>query len=366
MASTAQEQIQDFTKDNLAIKTLREILWASILLYGPIGRIARMVFGARNGQKIDIIKEFDTIGEAMATCNPEWNTTTLFGTEKEWELGILAVREILCADDFEDTVAAYSLSHGLNRGDLTGGDLVNILIEPALRTALEKAYWRIYLLGDTTGQHISDGGQITNSVPLKFMTIADGFFKRMFEQAPTGSAQHVPIAANSEATYQAAYAAMAQTGVATGIIDEMIARAGMQMPEVTGRADAMIVCTGVFGDILLKDIQRNNIGSNYQWESIFTGFVDELNYQGIRFVRLKALDELIRKFNMNETTGMPVLPFRAYLSFHDNYLAGSAIRETELTNLRVFYDEGDEVTKISYRDEIGTQIVEEDKFIIAY
>lgn len=360
MASTAYNDLYQLTPDNQGISDLRELLTLTILQNGLLDEVLDINFGVRNGKIIGGIGEFGLVGEKAPICSPTFNATRLSTQEKVWDLGSFVVKERLCADDFLETVAKFSLKTGNEVADLTGTDLMNLIVEPHLQKAIERALWRVLWFGDLYAENVDDSGLITDGVDTKFFTTCDGLFKRLMNAAPSGSFRRVNIAANAQTTYAAQKAGIRVSGVATGVFDSLIYEADMRLRQ---QSDRFILCTQSMADALAIDIKTNNRGSDLHWESLFGGLVYATRYNEERIIALPIWDQMIAAFN---NTGTKLFaPHRALFATKSNLLVGVEGKQFP-TDLSVWFSQDDQAVKILARENLGTMIWEDDLIQFAY
>lgn len=359
MASTAQNYIKDFTVNNQGITNLSELLFLTVLQSGPLADTLDMNFGVMHGKIVGGVGSFDPVGKSMAMCNPTYNNTNLAIQEKVWDLGNVTIAERLCADDFVNTIAKWSMRTGNSKADLTGTDMMSIVIEPRLREQLVQAMWRILWFGDKDANLATEGGVITAGTDLGLFTMADGLFKRLFAIAPTDSSQHVEIAANAAASYAAQRTAILTKGVAMDIFDKLIYNADMRIRQ----GERVIFCTQALSDALARDLKANNIGSDGQWESLFDGLPFAIKYNGEIIQPLPIWDDMINRFE-NDGTKLNK-PFRAVFANKNNLMAGIESSEG-LSSLDIWFSQDAQDVKILAREDVGTMIWEDDLVQFAY
>ncbi|EGK04662.1 hypothetical protein [Dysgonomonas mossii] len=360
MGSTALNNINQLTPDNLAIRDLRELLFLEVLQAGAINEIVDLNYGVLNGAHLGGVGEFGLLGEDKAMCRPTFNNTNLATQQKIWELGRIVVAEEMCADDFESTVAKFSMKTGTDRADLTQTDLLSYIIEPRLKTAIEKMIWRVSWFGDKAAQNVYDGGIIKDGIDVKFFTMADGLFKKLFAITAANTKQRVTIAANTAATYTAQRDNMRASGAATGVIDALVYNANPILRQAEGR---FILCTQSFADALAIDIKANNKGSDLQWQSLFGGLAYATEYNGEKLIRLPIWDEMIQAFEDNGTTLNK--PHRALFCTKDNLKVGFESSNL-MPDLKIWFSEDDQTNKILGRDKMGTLTWQDELIQFAY
>lgn len=371
MASTGLIELNKLTANNQGISDLRELLFLTVLQSGPLADTLDMNFGVMHGKIVGGIGSFDPVGKSMAMCDPKFNTTNLTTQEDKWDLGNITIAEKLCADDFKATVAKWSMQTGNSKADLTGTDLMSIVIEPRLREQLVQAMWRVLWFGDKSAQNVTPPvttpatppGVIRDGVSIDLFTMTDGIFKRLFTAIPTTSTQYTAIAANNLATWSAQRAAILVKGIATGIFDNLIYNADMRIRQ----GDRIIYCTQALADALARDIKLNNIGSEGQWESIFDGLPYAIKYNGETIQPLPIWDDMIARFESSGTNDTLKMnkPFRAVFATKNNLMAGIESSEG-LSSLDVWFSQDAQNVKILAREDVGTMIWEKDLVQFAY
>lgn len=362
MASTAYNDLSQLTPDNLAIKDLRELLFLEVLKFGAISETLSLQYGVQDKKIVGGIGEFNILGESRNMCNPTFNATKLNTQEKRWELGTLAVLEQMCADDFIETVARFAMKTGTDKADLTQTDLLNYIVEPRLKEAVEKAVWRYFWFGDKDAVNVTDGGNITNGIDVKFFTPIDGLFKRLFAlTAGANNKQRVTISANAETTYANQRAKMFDSGVATKVFDDLIYNASMKLRQ---RTDKIVLCTQSYADALASDIKKTNKGSDLQWESLFDGLVSATKYNGQTILALPIWDEMIAAYE-NKGTALNC-PHRVLFAAKDVLWGGIESANDFMPNLKIWFSDDDQVNKILGREDLGTLIWEDELIQFAY
>lgn len=362
MASTGQYDIKNFTVSNGAITDLKELLFLSILQQGSIHEVLTIKSGVRNGKKIGGIGDFEAVGTSQKICNPTYNGSKLATVENEWKLGNMTIAEQLCADDFVETIAEVALKLGTEVGNLQDTDILNYIIEPKLSEAIQKAVWRYMFIGDVDALHVSDGGNITDTVDVKLVNAIDGIFKRLFLAVPTSAnGRYVKIAANYETCKDLQRSKLLGNNVATSILDNLIYGANIKLRQ---RSDKTIFCTQSLADALARDIAQNNKGSNLHFESLFDGFMLRSSYNGHTILALPIWDEMIQTFEDQGDTFR--LPHRAVFASKELLWGGVESAGELMPNLRIWFENKDNVTYIFGRENMGTTLWEGDLISMAY
>ena len=362
MASTGQYDIKQFTVSNGAIEDLKELLFLSVLQQGAINEVLTIKSGVRNGKKIGGIGDFEAVGTSQKICNPTYNGSKLTTVENEWRLGNMTIAEQLCADDFVDTIAEVALKLGTDAGDLQDTDLLNYIIEPKLTEAIQKAVWRYLFMGDTEAEHAKAGGYISDAVDIRLIDATDGIFKRLYAAVPnSATGRYVKIDANYETTKELQRSKLLADDVATSIFDHLIYGANIKLRQ---RSDKTIFCTQSLADALARDIARNNKGSNLHFESLFDGFMLKSSYNGHTILALPIWDEMIQTFEDLGNTFR--CPHRAVFASKELLWGGVESAGELMPNLRIWFENKDNVTYIFGRENLGTTIWEGNLISMAY
>jgi hypothetical protein len=360
MASTGQNYISQFTVSNQGITDLRELLFLTLLQQGSISETADFMTGVRNGSRLGGIGELEPVGVASSGCSPAWKNSNLATVEKQWELGAYEVAEKICYADLEETLVQFSMKNGTDRADLTGTDYLDIILEPVMRTALEKMLWRMVWFGDKSAANVADGGVITAGVNPALFTVNDGLFKRLLAVTAASAQQRITVAANAQATYDDQLQGIRSSGVATSVFDKLIYNAPVKLRQ---KSDKIILCTQTMADALAMDIKANNKGSDLQWESLFDGFVSATKYNGQTVLALPVWDEMIQSFENDGTKWNK--PHRALYVSKSQLKAGTESSDM-IAELKVWFNEDEQMNKMLCKDKIGTLLWEDSLFMYAY
>lgn len=349
------------TLDNGATRELAKLIFDEIIYSPSLSESFTLLFGQRNGEEVTFIGDFGLMAKGAQGCNPEYNDTLLPARGQKWNIAKWGIYEKICVDEIEQILRQYNLR--VDRfGDLSGNPYLTEIIIPRLEWAIRNELQRIAWFGDE-----NDLQAYKNEEMVPYFSVVDGFWARLYLDAITlpqnrkYNYTRVEIAANNQSTTAAQISAMQAAGVATGIIDQMITAAS---PELRA-AEGVIYMSLKMKDALEFDLQKNNRGSNLQWESLRDG-VQATYYQGIRVVVLPIWDKVINSFLANgENPNALFLPYRAIYTTKANLLVGTT-SEREIEEVDVFYVEKDEATYIRAKDSIGTMIADPNMIVSAF
>jgi len=360
MASTGKSYVDQFTISNQGIMDLKELLFLTVLQFGSINETLDMMTGVVPGSRLGGIGEMEPVGRPANGCSPQWKASKIATVEKLWELGAYEIAENICYQDLEETLVQFSMKKGTDRADLTGTDFMDIIVEPTLKTAMEKMAWRMLWFGDKNALNVDDDGVITDGVDISLFTVCDGLFKRLFDITAANPAQRITIAANAATTYAAQRSAIWTNGVATSIFDNLIYNSPMRLRQRTGN---LLMVTQTLADALAGDIKRNNVGSELQWQSLFGGLVSATVYNDQKILALPLWDDMIRTFEDNGTSWN--FPHRAVLANKLDLKAG--VNSTSaLADLQVWFSQDQQKNFMLARDKWGTLTWEDDLIMFGY
>ncbi len=352
----ARLNTEGLTLDNGALRELRGLLFERLLESPSLQELFTVLFGQRNGEEVVTVGNFGLLLKAAQGCNPTYEDTLLPANAQKWQIALWGIYDQVCFAEIAQILEQLQI-RGDKYGDLSDNPYIEQIIVPRLEAAIKNELMRIVWLGDTEAAVTSDGGVIANAEYVPYFTLVDGFWKRALEIVAADPTRRTTIAANAAASLAAQKSAILQPGVATGILDSLIMDAPMEI-----RADGVIYMTQMLADALAYDLQKNNKGSELQWRSLFDG-VRETTYQGVRVIAMPYLDQMIAKYEGGGATLND--PFRAIFTPKANMLVGTT-STTELVDVRVFYDEKDEVTYMKAKDYIGTMLLEPSMIQVAF
>lgn len=360
-------KISQLTKDNGAIRDLRDLLTMQVFAMPAFEQFFTTVANAHQGEKVGWTGQMENVGWAQAkTCNPNYRNLAQDFAEKTWDLGRWAVPGKWCADDFEGTIAEYALKQGTDIADLTGTDIMDVIIYPALQEALIKMYHRIVWFGDKSATNASADGNVTNGVDPTLLTPTDGLWKRIFAVAAANAGQRTTIAANNQTTIATQKIELYKEGVAIGIIEDILMNADTR---IAGLPNAAIYCTDSLAKALSRDMMKV-YSSALTWEKIESGVEGvELNgvrrteFEGVTLISTNMWDRFIHEFENNGTKLN--LPHRAFYGSPSQLLVGTPANQI-MSDLNIWYNEDERVVKCYAEGKMGTLIGQDELFHIAY
>lgn len=370
MASTGLN-FTKLTPDNGAVRDLKELIFLAVTSNEKLGALFNFMPGQDDGKKIGLIGQFGLLGKSSTGCSPAYGNDLATTGEKTWAIKEWEIAEQLCYADLSATLAKVAMKKGTQVADLVGTDYVDNILLPLLEEAVTRTVLRLALFGDTAASTYDSSsntsGTIKAGTSADYFKVTDGLWKRIFDGVAKGAGaegyiNRVAVDANTKTTIALQKSAIKGAGIATGILDDLIASAPMQLRQAP---DQVIYITQALADALNADIRSNNKGSDLQWDAIFNG-VQEAKYNGITIRAISFQDEIIQAYLQNTTnTTAYDKPYRAIYTVKDNLLVGSE-SESEIAEIDAWFDKTTQKNYILCRDTLGTLIADENLIAVAY
>jgi hypothetical protein len=350
--------LEQFTPSAGEIKDLRELLFLNIIKDSNINDLFTFLVGQKNGEKAGIINP-KLMGKTDEGCGDSYDESAIDGDEQEWEIKRWTIKEKICYDKVEGTIAEYALRNGVDVGDLTGTPVIDAVVEPMLKKGIEDLIMRLAFFGNKSITSADLKGDVTVD---NFNTI-DGVWKRVFDGVAAGNITRTTIEANAKTTIAAQKSAIRTAGVASKIIEDLMDDAPLKLQQ----SEKKLIITQALWNAWRNDVRRENKGSEGQWESLFGG-VRKGEIDGVTTYVVPFLDEIIQNYEVNKTnSGAYNMPYRAILTTKENnLLLGTDNREQNINNIDVFFDRSDDYTKIKAKDTLGAMILSNELIHVAY
>lgn len=414
--------IVDFSKFSFTAEQIRdvnELLFDEVVKAPEIQSIMTVHPGIVFDKEVGFIGEGGMVGKAGQGCNPvyqSWNigTRKVLWQPKPWGIYIQE-----CFKDLESTAALYSLRTGVKIADFTDSDYMAIVIEvlsrsikemiiriaffndtdiegaevldvvaPKAQTAGEAIVGTVYaevesttagavkvaladgaisyvsgtaatgnaVAGTTyyeyTGAQKNVGGILTDGVDADYFNIIDGIWKQVETQVTANSKQLVTISENAGASYEA----QALGANVLAYLQKLVFGAPM---ELRASAKGVIICTQSFYDAYAIQMQGKELESTYA--NMVNG-QKTLTYNGIPLLPVPIFDKII---NANFNDGVKLYkPHRAIYTTKE-VLALGVDGEDSFEDIRVFYNETDELVRIKAKGKIDAKLSNPSLFEVA-
>ncbi|MCD8265690.1 MAG: hypothetical protein LUC33_00905 [Prevotellaceae bacterium] len=352
--------LENLTLPNGAVQELNQLIWLTVLGVDKLGSLITVVPNAKHGDKLGIIGRYGSIVHARVGCNPTYYNHLVAASEKTWDLSAFEIAEQSCFEDVEATCAYNSLHKGTDIADFTGTDYLNDYLQPLLEEGLTADLFKMAWFGDKDAVKASDGGTLSDECTdddIATFTVMDGFFKRIEAVCAADPERLISIAANDEDTWDAQYNAIRVSGVATGILNQLITKAKIVLRD---QADKVIYVTQALADAWEWDVVNNFKGSAANWTAVFDG-VQYTTVNGVKIVAIPYWDNCIQTYGKRSGNGAYYKPFRALFTTVGNLMFGTPGTTLEgMAKFDVIFNKETRLNKVYGTDKGGTLLLQDD------
>lgn len=360
-----------FTVDNGAIKDLRELMFTSTFDDPDIETVVTKKPGVEDGKKLGYVDKMQDVGRKGTGCEPVYESVSITGVEKTWDLGEWEVPLKLCYKEIEDTIGKSGLKTGTDKADLQDTPYWDIVLIPLLKQALNNMYWRLIFFGDTAAQNVASGGVITDGIATNLFTANDGIWKRLFALCTANASQRTAVTANSGDTIDAQKQAVKVSGYAVQLFDDFLSDADSR---IFDDKKACVMCTNSLFKALRNDLVDKYGKYTMTVKQVAAG-IKISEYDGVPLIVLDIWDRMIKKYEQITTTtqveGQDVtktrlnLPHRAVVCSPNNLFVGTEDEDT-IASLSIKFDDTTKLNHIYASSTLGTLLGEDALFQVAY
>lgn len=344
-----------FSVDNGAIRDLKELLFLTAFKDPDINMTVTSKTGVVNGKKLGFINDLGDVGINHDGCSPTYSTINITGIEKKWELGTWEIAKHICYKELENTIAELSLNGGTDIAYLQDTPYWNEVLMPLMQKAIKEMFWRIVWFSNKEAESVSDSGVLTAGVNKDLFTMCDGLWKQLQAITATNASQKTEIAANSEATYALQKTKLRESGVAIGIVDNMLSDADSR---IFDDPDSCIMMTNSLFKALRNDVVDKYGKTTMPFEQISSG-IQLSEYDGQKIIVLDIWDRMIKKY---EDSGTALnCPHRALVCSPNNLFVGTNDTKA-IADLSINFNDETRYNNIYASSKIGT-LVGEDSLI---
>lgn len=341
-----------FTVDNGAITDLRELLFLTVFNDPDIESVLTTKTGVKNGQKLGFINDMGDVGINQKGCNPTYSKVNITGIEKEWDLGDWEIAKHICYTELENTIAEDSMNTGTEVAYLQDTPYWDIVLMPLLQRAIKEMFWRIAWFGDKEAKNIADSGILTAGIDPKLFNMCDGLWKRLQAIIAANPNQQTEIAANSGATYLEQKTALRQSGIAVGIVDNLLSDADSR---IFDDPSSCIMMTNSLFKALRNDIVDKYGKYTMPIEQLAAG-ITLSEYDGRKIIALDIWDRMIKKY---EDTGTALnCPHRAIVCSPNNLFVGTNDKD-KIASLSLTFNDETKYNNIYAHSKIDTLVGED-------
>lgn len=345
-----------FTVDNGAVRDLNELLFTSVFKDPALESIIDLSTNVENGKHIGYVDNIGDVGTKSAGCKPTYAKAQINGFEKKWELGEWNIPIEFCYKELSNTLAKYGMKPGTERGDLQNTPYWDKLVIPLLQKAITEMFWRLVWFGDTEAKDTGSSGVIKEGVDTALFTPCDGLWKRLQAIIAANANQKTTIAANQEISYALQKSKIRESGVAIGIVDNMLVDADGR---IFDKDHALFMTNSLFKALRTDLFER----SKYQLttEKLMEGVLLS-EYDGQTVIVLDIWDRMIKKYEDNGTKFN--LPHRAFLAPIDNLMVGTS-DDNLFSQLDINFDHKERQNYIFASGDLGTMVGEDELVQVA-
>lgn len=347
------------------IQDLGDIIFAESVVNGTISDYMTVV-PAVSGKRIPVLYQLSKIGKVSRGCTPSVDEASADLVEKKWALQEWDFRLKQCYKDVAQSLYALGLNVDVNRPDMTGTALMELLIsliEPAVDEMVQRFAW----FGDTEAKNVAEtgGGSITAGVDPEYFKVVDGAWKQIYAMTTENKGiKHISIAPNTETTTAKQEAAAGYSPKSTLL--DVINSAPIQLRNVeSGRKQVLVT------DLFMKKLKNELLSESIQTESQFVqrqDGIEELRLFGQSIVSMPYWDkEITESFNNGTKLDNP---YRVLYTTKDNLLLGTPQKDTGNTGsfeeFKVWYEQKDRQVYIDGMGLIDTKVVRPELISVAY
>ena len=297
--------LSKFTFNGDVLRSVSELIFDEVVKGPDLNMIHTVYPNIVTNAQIGFIGKGGLVGVKNQGCDPE---------PQDWSIGTRDVKfdpvawEILiaaCWTDLEASAAVYSLHKSVDIPDFTDTDYMAILTEVLLNSMNEFMY-RLIWFSDVDAKNITDSGEITDGVAVKYFNLLDGLFKQMDVQIGINPAQHVTIAENAGATYEAQIVSSAN---AANYIRQAYRAAPAALRNM--RNKFFLVTQGIYD--AYTEVLQSACCIETTYQNLVNGMT-VVSYNGIPLIPMTIWDEIIASYYNDTTAGKHINPNRIVLT----------------------------------------------------
>ncbi|MBD5131895.1 MAG: hypothetical protein HDT28_04805 [Clostridiales bacterium] len=320
---------------------ISDIVREEVITRGIISNYVDVV-SARDGERIPFLGTLSKIGKVGRGCNITDDEASANLTEKKWLLKDWDFRLPICYKEFEKALYDLGLKEGVERPDLTGTPLLNLilsLVEGAVDEMLNRFLW----FGDTTGANLPE-----ESTEQQYFEVVDGVFKQIAEMITANNGiKHISIAANALNTTAAQQAAegLDAINILSQVINE--APAALRAQRADNRE---VLVTDAFFSKLKMQLLAQTLYTESAYKMREDG-IQELRIFGEKIVTVPYWDKEINA-SFNDGTKLDN-PYRVLYTTKENIKLGFPVLDDQMKAFEDFKAWYDNKTKNMYIDGAG-------------
>lgn len=287
------------------LRSVSELVFDEVIKGPDLNMIHTVYPNIVTQSQIGFVGKGGLVGVKNQGCNPtpqDWKigSREVTFTPVAWEILIAA-----CWTDLQSSAAVYSLHKGINIPDFTDTDYMTILMD-VLASSMNEFMYRFIWFSDVDAENVAKGGEISDGIDVKYFNLLDGLFKQMDVQIGVNPKQHVPIAENAGANYDAQVVTSVN---AVNYLRQAYRAAPIHLRNLKNKF--YLVTQGIY-DAYVESLQ-NACCLETTYQNLVNGMTT-VSYNGIPLIAMTIWDEIIASYYNNTTAGKYVNPNRLVLT----------------------------------------------------
>lgn len=359
--------IENLTINPVEVQDLREVIAQAIYQDPNWARLHAVADGISKKTQILLDDSSGKLGWKATGCAVvQSGGASIKLAQKYWEPVTIEDMIDFCQADLDVNFKPLVIRNAADKfGALTDQEAINIFVSAKLEQYLKEAVQRLAFLGDTEIENVADGGNLKDTVNVKFYNSVDGWWKQMVAGVVATTTPHTNIAANEEATKALQLSALtdaAAFAVIKGIYDK--ADDALKLD-----ANAYIWATPAIYNGYKNYITSGEFANGGFSEKIING-VSNVAYQGIPIYTDVFLGKLIlNDFEVSDGASPAVMtydfPHRAYMATPD-VLPMATTNIDDFGKLESEYVWKDRKSYVRFDFAIDAKVIRPDMISVAY
>jgi hypothetical protein len=348
----------DLTFNGKEAMSLSETVYENVFEKPGIRQLHAIMTGIKAKQQIPFLGLMGLVGKKKGACDITPNPNGISMSEKFWDPSYVTDRFEECWATLKESFFIWGLKNGIKKEDLTGTDFAKFF-EERLSDAMLESVYRIAWFGDTAGDTISQGGDITNGTDTDYFTIIKGIFAQLYDIVIANPARRTTIARNAQATYanQLFDATDTTNDVATKIFQNLKFEADYRLRSKSG-----LVIISTLSLIDQYERERTSKDLEVAYMRLENG-MDAVKVGGIPVIPFQLWDRYIDAYYNNGTKWLN--PHRALLTTVDNIPIGTE-EEGNLAEMDPFYDKVNKKYICDFGYNIDAKVLKDEEVQFAY
>lgn len=352
--------ISNITSNPLEVQSMGEFIVERAFGDKVLNSIHAVWTGVKMKQQIGFASRLGHTGILDSGCaRPSTGAKVVF-SEKYTEPVKIGDTIIHCQAEVDSLFKAYGLTiqRYVDLYDISGSEL-EVFFTVMLSEAAMETVWRLVWCGDkgTVAAGAAQAGvAVAANAPL--YTPMDGIFAQIFDGVTAGDIPYVEISQNNEATI-AAQTTLPE-GFTNQLLEDMWAKADSRLRSDPNK---MFLVTRELFENQRQYLTKNSL--NFTIEVSQEG-LQTIKWGAIPVINMEDQWRFLREHFVDNTTNNAFwLANRAILTVPAN-IPVMTLNEDDMTEIKVWYNEDDRVSKAAYGFTIDAKVLEEYMIVAAY